>query len=61
MKKWSLLKTRIETGIETVKHQDRKDMGLTHEHYQGMVAGFQTVLDWMRMSEQGEENEQRNV
>lgn len=50
--KWDLLRDRITAGIETVDHQDKGKDQETHARYRGMVAGLQSVLDWMRMSEQ---------
>ena len=52
--KWNLLKTRVEAGIAEVDRQDRGKDPETHARYRGMVAGLQTVLDWMRMSDQAD-------
>lgn len=50
--KWELLKSRIVAGIASVEHQNRGQDQETHARYRGMVSGLQSVLDWMRMSEQ---------
>lgn len=57
--KWNLLRSRIAAGMEYIEKHDRTTGTETHERYRGMVSAMQSVLDWMRMSDEGEANAER--
>jgi hypothetical protein len=52
---WELLRTRIQTGIKTIEYQDQREDGETHFRYRGILAAYKSILNWMRMSDQGDE------
>ncbi len=52
---WDLLKARILAGVKTIEYQDQREEGETHFRYRGMLCAYKSILNWMRMSEMGDE------